>query len=67
VSVVRTSAAINPGNSGGALVGLSGSVIGSPTLAVLDPRMGASQAPGIAFAIDSNTVRRVAGALAYSR
>jgi putative serine protease PepD len=66
-SAIQTSAAINPGNSGGALVDLSGRVIGIPTLAALDPEMGASEAPGIGFAIDSNTVRRVAGALARSR
>jgi putative serine protease PepD len=66
-SAIQTSAAINPGNSGGALVDLSGQVIGIPTLAALDPQMGASEAPGIGFAIDSNTVRRVAGALAHSR
>jgi len=48
-------------------VDLSGRVIGIPTLAALDPQMGASEAPGIGFAIDSNTVRRVAGALARSR
>jgi S1-C subfamily serine protease len=65
--VIQTSAAINPGNSGGALVDLSGRVIGIPTLAALDPEMGASEAPGIGFAIDGNTVRRVAGALARSR
>ncbi len=62
-SVIQTSAAINPGNSGGALVDLSGRVIGIPTLAALDPQMGGSQAAGIGFAIDSNTVRRVADAL----
>jgi putative serine protease PepD len=66
-SAIQTSAAINPGNSGGALVDLSGRVIGIPTLAALDPQMGAGQAPGIGFAIDGNTVRRVAGALAHSR
>jgi len=66
-SAIQTSAAINPGNSGGALVDLSGRVIGIPTLAALDPQMGAGQAPGIGFAIDSNTVSRVAGALAQSR
>jgi len=65
-SAIQTSAAINPGNSGGALADLSGRVIGIPTLAALDPQMG-GQAPGIGFAIDSNTVRRVAGALAQSR
>jgi S1-C subfamily serine protease len=64
-SAIQTSAAINPGNSGGALVDLSGRVIGIPTLAALDPQMGTSEAPGIGFAIDSNTVRRVAGALAH--
>jgi putative serine protease PepD len=66
-SAIQTSAAINPGNSGGALVDLSGRVIGIPTLAALDPQMGASEAPGIGFAIDSNTGRRVTGALAHQR
>jgi len=64
LSTIQTSAEINPGNSGGALVDLSGRVIGIPTLAAVDPEMGGSQAPGIGFAIDSNTVRRVATALA---
>jgi S1-C subfamily serine protease len=64
LSTIQTSAEINPGNSGGALVDLSGRVVGIPTLAAVDPEMGGSQAPGIGFAIDSNTVRRVAGALA---
>jgi putative serine protease PepD len=64
-SVIQTSAAINPGNSGGALVDLSGHVIGIPTLAAVDPEMGA-EAPGIGFAIDSNTVRRTAIRLASS-
>ena len=65
-SVIQTSAAINPGNSGGALVDLSGQVIGIPTLAAVDPEMGA-EAPGIGFVIDSNTVRRVADTLVRSR
>jgi putative serine protease PepD len=64
-SVIQTSAAINPGNSGGALVDLSGQVIGIPTLAAVDPEMGA-EAPGIGFAIASNTVRRTAIRLASS-
>jgi S1-C subfamily serine protease len=64
-SVIQTSAAINPGNSGGALVNIAGQVIGIPTLSAVDPEMGAA-APGIGFAIDSNTVRRVAGALVRS-
>ena len=64
-SVIQTSAAINPGNSGGALVDLAGQVIGIPTLAAIDPEMG-GEAPGIGFAIDSNTVRRDAIRLAGS-
>jgi putative serine protease PepD len=64
-SVIQTSAAINPGNSGGALVDLSGHVIGIPTLSAIDPEMGAA-APGIGFAIDGNTVRRVAATLVRS-
>jgi S1-C subfamily serine protease len=58
--VIQTSAAINPGNSGGALVDLSGRVIGIPTLAATDPEFGNAQAPGIGFAIPSDTVQRVA-------
>jgi putative serine protease PepD len=60
---IQTSAEINPGNSGGALVDLSGRVIGVPTLAALDPEFGDTQAPGIGFAIPSNTVQRVASRL----
>jgi putative serine protease PepD len=62
-SALQTSAAINPGNSGGALVSLSQEVIGIPTLAAIDPQMGGGSAPGIGFAIPSNTVRRVANQL----
>jgi putative serine protease PepD len=61
--VVQTSAEINPGNSGGALADLSGRVIGIPTLTAVDPEFGQAQAPGIGFAIPSNTVRRVADGL----
>jgi putative serine protease PepD len=61
--VIQTSAAINPGNSGGALVDLTGHVIGVPTLAALDPEFGATEAPGIGFAIPSNTVEQVAARL----
>jgi len=57
---IQTSAEINPGNSGGALVDLQGHVIGIPTLAATDPQLGGAQAPGIGFAIPSNTVRDVA-------
>lgn len=59
-NVIQTSAAINPGNSGGALVNLQGQVIGIPTLAAADPQMGGGAAPGIGFAIPSNTVRDIA-------
>jgi putative serine protease PepD len=62
-ALIQTSAEINPGNSGGALVDLSGRVIGIPTLAALDPEFGGTEAPGIGFAIPSDTVRRVADTL----
>ena len=62
-NVVQTSAAINPGNSGGALVDLHSQVIGIPTLAAIDPQLGGGSAPGIGFAIPSNTVRNIAGQL----
>jgi S1-C subfamily serine protease len=62
-SAIQTSAAINPGNSGGALVNLAAQVIGIPTLTALDPELGGAQAPGIGFAIPSNTVRRIADQL----
>ncbi len=61
INVVQTSAAINPGNSGGALVDLQGQVIGIPTLAAVDPQLGA--APGIGFAIPSNTAKDIADQL----
>ena len=44
---------------------LAGQVIGILTLAAIDPEMGA-EAPGIGFAIGSNTVRRGAIRLAGS-
>jgi putative serine protease PepD len=61
--VIQTSAEINPGNSGGALVDVSGHVVGIPTLAALDPEFRNSPAPGIGFAIASDTVKRVASGL----
>jgi S1-C subfamily serine protease len=63
---IQTSAPINPGNSGGALVDLSGNVIGIPTLAATDPQLGGGAAPGIGFAIPSNTARDIAQQLATS-
>jgi S1-C subfamily serine protease len=62
-SAIQTSAPINPGNSGGALVDADGNVIGIPTLAALDPDLGGAQAPGIGFAIPSNTAKRIADQL----
>ncbi len=62
---IQTSAAINPGNSGGALVELNGRVIGIPTLAAQLPG-NAGAAPGIGFAIPSDTVRRIADQLIES-
>ncbi|KAB8197537.1 PDZ domain-containing protein [Nonomuraea phyllanthi] len=59
-NAIQTSAAINPGNSGGALVDLSGQVIGIPTLAAVDPALGGGAAPGIGFAIPSNTATNIA-------
>lgn len=60
--VIQTSAAINPGNSGGALVDLAGDVVGIPTLAAIDKQIGGgSAAPGLGFAIPSNTVTDIAG------
>lgn len=58
-NAIQTSAPINPGNSGGALVDLSGSVIGIPTLAASDPQMGGA-APGIGFAVPSNIATDIA-------
>lgn len=57
---VQTSAPINPGNSGGALVDLNSQVIGIPTLAATDQQLGGGAAPGIGFAIASNTVQKIA-------
>ena len=61
-AAIQTSAAINPGNSGGALVTLDNEVIGVPTLAARLPDQGGA-APGIGFAIPSNTVKNIANQL----
>jgi S1-C subfamily serine protease len=58
IGLIQTSAPINPGNSGGALVDLQGQLIGIPTLAAVDPQVGAP-ANGIGFAIPSNRVKFV--------
>src|SRR2546430_8705415 len=59
-SAIQTTAAINPGNSGGALIDLSEQVVGIPTLAATDPQLGGGAAPGIGFAIPSNTITLIA-------
>ncbi|WP_214408622.1 S1C family serine protease [Sphaerisporangium fuscum] len=59
-NAIQTSASINPGNSGGALTNLSSEVIGIPTLAAINPELGGGAAPGIGFAIPSNTAKDVA-------
>lgn len=61
--LVQTSAAINPGNSGGALVGLSGEVVGIPTMVASN---GSSAAAGVGFAVASNTVKLIAPQLVSS-
>jgi len=58
-AAIQTSAAINPGNSGGALVTLQHQVIGIPTLSARLPGESGA-APGIGFAIPSDTVREIA-------
>jgi len=64
-AAIQTSAAINPGNSGGALVNLNDQVVGIPTLAARLPDEGGA-APGIGFAIPSDTVMNIAGQLIKS-
>jgi putative serine protease PepD len=61
-AAIQTSAAINPGNSGGALVNLNDQVIGIPTLAAQLPDQEGA-APGIGFAIPSDTVKNIANQL----
>ena len=59
-TAIQTTAAINPGNSGGALINLNEQVVGIPTLAATDPQLGGGAAPGIGFAIPSNTITLIA-------
>jgi len=59
-SAIQTTAAINPGNSGGALIDLNEQVVGIPTLAATDLQLGGGTAPGIGFAIPSNTITLIA-------
>jgi S1-C subfamily serine protease len=59
---IQTSAAINPGNSGGALVTLSGTVVGIPTLEQTSSTDGTST-QDIGFAIPSERVVLIANQL----
>jgi S1-C subfamily serine protease len=65
-SAIQTTAAINPGNSGGALINLNEQVVGIPTLGATDPQLGGGAAPGIGFAIPSNTITLIAKQLVAS-
>jgi S1-C subfamily serine protease len=65
-AAIQTTAAINPGNSGGALINLNEQVVGIPTLAATDPQLGGGAAPGIGFAIPSNTITLIAKQLVAS-
>jgi S1-C subfamily serine protease len=60
-NAIQTSAAINSGNSGGPLINLDHQVIGITTAAARDPQAGI--APGIGFAIPSNTAKNIADQL----
>ncbi|MFQ5879231.1 MAG: S1C family serine protease [Dehalococcoidia bacterium] len=57
--LIQTDAAVNPGNSGGALVNAAGQLVGIPTTVVRSDT--GVEVEGIAFAIPSSTVARVAG------
>ena len=57
---IQTSAPINPGNSGGALVDLSGSIVGIPTLEATDSQNNSGgAAQGVSFAISSARVTTI--------
>jgi putative serine protease PepD len=61
-NAIQTSAPINPGNSGGALVALSGTVVGMPTLEQTSDTSGTT-AQAIGFAISSPRITLVANQL----
>jgi len=61
--LIQTDAAINPGNSGGPLIWVAAKqVVGMNTLVQVDPNTD-TIAPGLGFAISSNTVREIANEL----
>ena len=64
--MIQTDAAINPGNSGGPLIWVAAKqVVGMNTLVQVDPNTD-TIAPGLGFAISSNTVREIANELIKS-
>ncbi len=64
--LIQTDAAINPGNSGGPLIWVAAKqVVGMNTLVQVDPNTD-TIAPGLGFAISSNTVREIANELIKS-
>ncbi len=58
LGAIQTDAAINHGNSGGPLLNLYGEVVGINTAIAPDPLTG-DQAPGIGFAVGSDTAKAV--------
>lgn len=58
LGAIQTDAAINHGNSGGPLLNLYGEVVGINTAIAPDPLTG-EQAPGIGFAVGSDTAKAV--------
>lgn len=61
--MIQTDAAINPGNSGGPLIWVAAKqVVGMNTLVQIDPNTD-TIAPGLGFAISSNTIREIANEL----
>ena len=64
--LIQTDAAINPGNSGGPLIWVAAKqVVGMNTLVQVDPTTD-TIAPGLGFAISSNTIREIANELIKS-
>jgi 2-alkenal reductase len=58
--MIQTDAAINPGNSGGPLIWVAAKqVVGMNTLVQIDPNTD-TIAPGLGFAVSSNTIRDIA-------